>query len=124
MISLFEKNLMRMKNELRDIKTVHDRGLGTVKFFRYRITQPHTVSQTRIQYFKADIADGEPEHPFIEGMSRSSTGTFTSACYSADSGSTTITIAFECWSGPQTLTYDIISSSVLKNLRFDHEESI
>lgn len=123
MISLFEKNLMRMKNELRDIKTVHDRGLGTVKFFRYRITQAHT-SGTKLQYFKADIAAGEPEHPFVEGLSRSSTGKFHSACYSVDSGATTVTVVFECWSGPQTLTYDIISSSVLTNLRFDHEESL
>ena len=36
MRSLFEKNLMRMKQEITDLKSVNKRGLGTVEFFRYR----------------------------------------------------------------------------------------
>lgn len=33
MRSLFEKNLMRMKSELRDLKTAQKRGLGTIRFY-------------------------------------------------------------------------------------------
>lgn len=33
MRSLFEKNLMRMQSELRDLKTAQKRGLGTVRFY-------------------------------------------------------------------------------------------
>lgn len=37
MQSLFEKNVIRMKQELRDLKTAQKRGLGTVRFYRKTI---------------------------------------------------------------------------------------
>ena len=35
MISLFDKELTRMEQEVRDLKTIHQRGLGTTRFYTY-----------------------------------------------------------------------------------------
>ena len=43
MRSLFEKNLMHMKQELTDLKTAQKRGLGTIRF--YTETKQVTLSQ-------------------------------------------------------------------------------
>lgn len=42
MRSLFEKNLLRMKSELTDLKTAQKRGVGTIRF--YSITKQVTVT--------------------------------------------------------------------------------
>jgi hypothetical protein len=63
MTSLFEKNLMRMKRELTDLKCAHQRGLGTIRFFQKSIDVKHTTLSTYT--VKATIADGEPEWPLI-----------------------------------------------------------
>lgn len=124
MRSLFEKNLVRMKSELRDLKTAHNRGLGTVKFFRYRISLTVSSSVTWMQYVKADIVSGEPGNPFVQALTRSSTGKYRAFDYDIISGASTVTVVVESWGGPQTVTLDIISSSVLTNLRIDHEEPL
>ena len=33
MISLFDKELLEMEREVRDLKTIHQRGLGTTRFY-------------------------------------------------------------------------------------------
>lgn len=35
MISLFDKELLAMEHEVRDLKTIHQRGLGTTRFYVY-----------------------------------------------------------------------------------------
>lgn len=35
MISLFDKELIAMEREVRDLKTIHQRGLGTTRFYVY-----------------------------------------------------------------------------------------
>lgn len=72
MISLFEKNLMRMKNELRDIKTVHDRGLGTVRFFKREKTF-NLPANTQV-LFSATIESDEPEWPVCQPFASSPDG--------------------------------------------------
>lgn len=63
MSSLFQRNLDRLKNELVALKTAHDRGLDTTRFYKYSIS----VSGQPMDYysFRATIADGEPERPII-----------------------------------------------------------
>lgn len=39
MTSLFEQELLDMEREVRDMKTVHQRGLGTVRFYRASYTK-------------------------------------------------------------------------------------
>ncbi len=61
MISLFDKELMRMEQEVRDLKTIHQRGLGTVKFFEAETAA--TLSTTASVRFQGTIATGEPADP-------------------------------------------------------------
>lgn len=61
MISLFDKELMRMEQEVRDLKTIHQRGLGTVKFFETETTA--TLSSIGSSRFQGNIMAGEPANP-------------------------------------------------------------
>ncbi len=51
MISLFDKELMRMEQEVRDLKTIHQRGLGTTRFYTYEreITIPDEYDRFSLQ---------------------------------------------------------------------------
>lgn len=113
-MTLFEQNLMRFKEELRDLKTAHQRGLGTTRFYKYEL---EISAQPINDYtFKANIADGEPERPIItpyisigapiQGVEVSivSSGT-TSTTFQVFTG-------FNTPSGP--LKVGIISSSMIK----------
>lgn len=61
MISLFDKELMQLEREVRDLKTIHKRGLGTVQFFTktatYSLAAGQSVACTII------LEDGEPTNP-------------------------------------------------------------
>lgn len=61
MISLFDKELLRMEQEVRDLKTIHQRGLGTVKFFETETTATLTTSGSI--RFQGNIATDEPANP-------------------------------------------------------------
>lgn len=45
MRSLFDKELEEMEREVRDLKTIHARGLGTVRFYEAEATKTVTTSQ-------------------------------------------------------------------------------
>lgn len=45
MRSLFDKELEEMEREVRDLKTIHARGLGTVRFYEAEATKNVTYSQ-------------------------------------------------------------------------------
>lgn len=64
MISLFEKELMRMEQEVRDLKTIHQRGLGTVRFYEASVSTTVNGSKT----FTANLATGEPSNPLAIGL--------------------------------------------------------
>jgi len=110
MRSLFEKNLMRMKQELTDLKTVHQRGLGTVEFFRYRVT----VTTTGASFFtiRGTIADGEPGYPLVMGLAKGPNNSAAVISREASSTSTTAQCLFYARSAT-TATVDLICSSVL-----------
>lgn len=61
MISLFDKELMRMEQEVRDLKTIHQRGLGTVRFFDAETST--TLTTNGLFRFQGNIAAGEPANP-------------------------------------------------------------
>lgn len=75
MISLFEKNLKRMKQELTDLKTVHERGFGTIRFFKASKTV--SLGANTIQTFRATLAVGEPEWPVWQPFASSPNGLLT-----------------------------------------------
>lgn len=60
------EKLIRIQEELRDLKTAHDRGLGTTRFYKYTLQ----IYANRADYytFIARVADGEPENPVIMGF--------------------------------------------------------
>ena len=124
MISLFEKRLKRMKSELTALKTAHKRGLGTIRFYKYTLEFTSGNTGTRLFYILADIADGEPGNPFVQGLTRSSTGNYETLLYDATSNASSVQVVVESWSNPHGIVCDIISTSQLKNVRVDHDGPI
>lgn len=122
MISLFEKNLKRMKQELTDLKTVHQRGLGTIRFFRYTFSF-YASTQYIADIIRADIADGELAYPFIQAaeVTDDLNNTATAGGFAYESGATEIAVKFYVNHPPRQVTIQITSTSVLKNLRHDHD---
>ena len=58
MISLFENNVNRTRQELTDIKAIAPRGLNTIRFYEKTLTT--TLNQYVQKTFRVTIADGEP----------------------------------------------------------------
>lgn len=59
MQALFDKELTEMEREVRDLKTIHQRGLGTVRFYEAETTA--TINGTT--RFNANLVAGEPLNP-------------------------------------------------------------
>lgn len=57
MISLFDKELLDMEHEVRDLKTIHQRGLGTTRFYRASVTKQNASAGSHS--FQIHLADGE-----------------------------------------------------------------
>lgn len=70
MQALFDKELIRMEQEVRDLKTMHQRGLGTTRFYTYerQIEIPRDFCDF---YFQATVENTNllpmVMLPFIEG---------------------------------------------------------
>lgn len=112
MQSLFEKNLIRMKQELTDLKTIHQRGLGTVRFFQKSIDITKTTYTT--YRVKATIADGEPEWPLISCYAYGPIGA--SGITNVRFESQTATTATFAITTNASFTAVVTSSSALKEL--------
>lgn len=119
MQALFEKNLIRMKQELTDLKTVHNRGLGTIRFFRYEFSFV-TVSAHKYHYIKADIVAGEPERPFIQPMEKCNYTNPNNGGWHITSGASEIQLQVYINRASELFTIVITSTSELANIRFDH----
>ena len=61
MQALFDKELTEMEREVRDLKTIHQRGLGTVRFYEAE-TGTVTISNSSAR-FTANLVAGEPTTP-------------------------------------------------------------
>ena len=61
MQALFDKELTEMEREVRDLKTIHQRGLGTVRFYEAE-TGTVTLNQASAR-FTANLVAGEPTTP-------------------------------------------------------------
>lgn len=64
MTSLFEQELIAMEQEVRDLKTIHLRGLGTTRFYSSQVEFEKATSQT----FEAHIAADEPTPAIMQGL--------------------------------------------------------
>lgn len=118
MISLFERNLKRMQQELTDLKTVHQRGLGTIRFFRQTFT--FTPSLAHKDYvLKGDIVAGEPERPFVQIVEQSDYDSTNNGGCSIESGATEIEVTIYMNRAEQ-VTLEIITTSETTNWRLDH----
>ncbi len=58
-----EHKLKDMTREVRDLKTAHERGLGTTRFYRYTLT--FTAQSMQPYVIVARVASGEPQNPVI-----------------------------------------------------------
>ena len=110
MRSLFEKNLLRAKQELTDLKTVHNRGLGTVEFFRYRVS--FAVAANSWHSVTGTIAAGEPTNPLVIGLAKGAGDTADVVVRHSRTGTSTV-YALIFARKATTATVDLISSSVL-----------
>ena len=66
MQALFDKELTEMEREVRDLKTIHQRGLGTVRFYEAE-TGTVTISNSSAR-FTANLVAGEPTEPLAIGL--------------------------------------------------------
>ena len=60
MQALFDKELTEMEREVRDLKTIHQRGLGTVRFYE---AETDTIALNGSARFNANLVAGEPLNP-------------------------------------------------------------
>lgn len=113
MISLFEKNLKRAKQELTDLKTAHERGLGTIRFYRYSVS--FSVSSMTIYRIAADVVSGETGRPLAIVLAKGSSHPAGVQNQIVRSGTSQVTATIACYYN-DTATVDIISSSMLENI--------
>lgn len=67
MISLFDKELIRMEKEVRDLKTAHNTPLGLLSFYRKSGTFTWAVDPFQLFiYVRVTIKAGESAEPFLE----------------------------------------------------------
>ena len=64
MQALFDKELTEMEREVRDLKTIHQRGLGTARF--YEAETSATINGSK--RFRATLVAGEPTEPLAIGL--------------------------------------------------------
>lgn len=67
MISLFDKELMRMEQEVRDLKTAHNIPLGSLSFYQKSGTLTWTGDPIMVElYARVTLKSGESTEPFLE----------------------------------------------------------
>lgn len=77
MISLFDKELMRMEEEVRDLKTAHNISLGSLSFYQKSASLSWEGDGIGVPtYSRVTVKPGESEEPFIDIMAYSSAGDF------------------------------------------------
>lgn len=58
-----DKRILRMERELLALKTAHERGLGTYRFYQYELQ----FTNVDFAIWEVSILDGEPTSPFVQG---------------------------------------------------------
>lgn len=113
MTSQFQRNLDRMAAEIRDLKTAHNRGLDTTRFYKYTLSIP---TQPMTDYdFTAKIADGEPQNPIIIPAMQAGEPISGASIYAYRYSATETRLSvFTPWDVGGTITVAVISSSRLK----------
>lgn len=112
MTSLFDKQLTQMEREVRDLKTIHRRGLGETRFYRDSITISNAAQGTHT--VQIHLAAGELTPAIISAHINTPTPTRTSnvriyqRTYGADASIYTYTAG--------TIRVDVISSAEIEEL--------
>lgn len=114
MRSLFEKRMQRAKQELTALKTVHERGLGTIEFFEKTITFNSAAST--FYTIRADIAAGEPGRPLLFASASASSGYGEDAKVVSTYSSTNYVRALIFCKEASTVTVSLVASSVITNI--------
>lgn len=114
MRSLFEKRMERAKQELTALKTVHDRGLGTIEFFEKTIT--FNSSANTFYTIRADVATGEPGRPLLFASASASSGYGEDARVVSTYSSTNYVRALVFCKEASTVTASLVASSVITNI--------
>lgn len=110
MISLFEKNLMRMRSELTDLKTANKRGLGTVRF--YTEYAEVTLTQGVQTYINCEF---EPDG-YFPGFAEIIGGPFYGIMTVDENNLTYSASATTGLPNPQTFTLQVVSTTPIKSL--------
>lgn len=74
MTSLFDRELTQMEHEVRDLKTIHQRGLGATRFYR----KSYTINGASSGFHTVEVhlAEGEPTPAIITAHIRTQTPVF------------------------------------------------
>lgn len=110
MKSLFEKNLLRMRGELRDLKTAQKRGLGTIRFYTKTIQATIERGRTTTVTAKFD-PDG-----FFPGFAEIIGGPFYGIKPVTASALTYTASATTGLPNPQTFDLTVISTTPIESL--------
>ena len=63
MTSLFDKELSQMEKEVRDLKTIHERGIGTTRFYVY--DREITIPGNYYEWFFIGTVEDVSEIPMV-----------------------------------------------------------
>ena len=69
MISLFERELIAMEREVRDLKTIHQRGLGTTRFYSATSTKNVASSMGFVSFTITPEADSPTPIALVPAVS-------------------------------------------------------
>ena len=71
MISLFDRELMRMEQEVRDLKTCHEIPVGSLNFYSKTGQATITGGLAGDLYVRLTLKPGEPADPYAQAFIRS-----------------------------------------------------
>ena len=115
MISLFERELLAMEREVRDLKSSYQRGLGTTRFYS-ATAQKSIASPMGFTSFNVLLEDGEPTPAaFVPAVSVPTPIGYSLSTFSLEDGGTRAVVAVGSLT-PGTVKIKAFCSGVIEDI--------
>lgn len=115
MTSLFEQELLEMEREVRDMKTIHQRGLGTTRFYSATAEKTAAGSMVPVSFTINTYDDALIPIAFVPAVSLPTPIAVSSIVFTTSSdGSTASVIPIVYTAG--TVKLKVMCSSVIKEI--------
>lgn len=115
MISLFDKELEEMEREVRDLKTIHARGLGAVRFYEAEATKTVAYSQGYATFTITIAQDELTPAIIIPTLTIPEPLVYTFATYSINDDGDSASVTVSAYT-PGTVKLKVISSSPIGSI--------